>query len=182
MIIRSLLGKSPKLSSSVRCAENAAVLGDVTLGEDVSLWYHCTLRGDVDAIVVGDGSNIQDGCVLHCGFGDPTRMGKDVVVGHNAIVHGCTVEDNCLIGMGAVVLDGAVIGEGSLVGAGALVTGGKIIPPGSLVMGVPGKVVRSLTDAERQEILEHAAYYVDVSREELPLLQGVPCEDTGSTP
>ena len=171
MMIQPLLGKSPELASSVRCAESAAVLGDVSLGENVSLWYGCVLRGDVDAITVGEGSNIQDNCVVHCGFGHPTHIGKNVVVGHGAVVHGCTVEDNCLIGMGAIVLDGAVIGEGSLVGAGALVSGGKVIPPGSLVLGVPGRVVRSLTPQEQQDILDDAAYYVRVSREELPPAQ-----------
>ena len=171
MIKQELLGNSPRISPSARCAENAAILGDVSLGENVSIWYHCTLRGDVDAIIVGEGTNIQDNCVLHCGFGHPTRIGKNVVVGHGAIVHGCTVEDNCLIGMGATVLDGAVIGRGSLVGAGALVTGGTEIPPGSLVLGVPGRVVRSLTEQEQQDILDSAAYYVRSSREELPLAE-----------
>ena len=169
MMIRTLLGKTPRIAPCVRCAENAAVLGDVTLGEHVSLWYSCTLRGDVDAISVGEGTNIQDGCVIHCGYEAPTRIGRNVVVGHGAIVHGCTVEDGCLIGMGATVLDGAVIGAGSLVGAGALVSGGKIIPPGSMVLGVPGRVVRRLTEQEQQDILDNAAYYVQVSREELPL-------------
>ncbi len=171
MMIRDFRDKKPSIHPSVRAAEDAVVLGDVTLERDVTLWYHCTLRGDVDAIAVGAGSNIQDGCVVHCGVGHPTRIGRDVVVGHNAIVHGCTIEDGCLIGMGATVLDGAVVGAGSLVGAGALVTGGKIIPPGSLVMGVPGKVVRSLTERERQEILEDAADYVKAGREELPPAQ-----------
>ena len=169
MILRAIGGKSPQIDSSVRCAESAAVLGDVRLGKDVSLWYGCTLRGDVDTIWVGEGSNIQDGCVVHCGFGAPTHIGKNVVVGHNATVHGCTVEDGCLIGMGAVVLDGAVIGKGSLVGAGALVSGGKIIPPGSLVLGVPGRVIRKLSEQEQMEILADGEYYVQASREELPL-------------
>ena len=170
MILRGFQGKTPQISADVHCAEDAAILGDVVLGPDVSLWYHCTLRGDVATITVEAGSNIQDGCVVHCGFGFPTHIGKNVVVGHNAIVHGCTIEDGCLIGMGAVVLDGAVIGAGSLIGAGALVPGGKIIPPGSLVMGVPGKVVRSLSERERLEILDDAAYYVEAGRAQLPLL------------
>ena len=169
MMIRDFRDKKPSIHPSVRAAEDAVVLGDVTLERDVTLWYHCTLRGDVDAIAVGAGSNIQDGCVVHCGVGHPTRIGRDVVVGHNAIVHGCTIEDGCLIGMGATVLDGAVIGAGSLVGAGALVSGGKIIPPGSMVLGVPGRVVRRLTEQEQQDILDNAAYYVQVSQEELPL-------------
>ena len=169
MSIRSLLGKTPRIANSVRCAENATILGDVTLGDQVSIWFHSTLRGDVDTIIVEEGSNIQDNCVLHCGFGHPTHIGKNVVVGHGAIVHGCTVEDRCLIGMGAILLDGAVIGEGSLIGAGALVTGEKVIPPSSLVMGVPGRVIRGLTEQEKQAILDDAAYYIAVSQEELPL-------------
>ena len=168
MVIGKLSGKTPHIHPSVRCAENAVVLGDVTLGENGSPRYNCTLRGDLTAITVGAGSNIQDGCVLHCGTDHPTRIGENVVVGHRAIGHGCTVENNCLIGMGAIVLDGAVIGTGSLVGAGALVPGGKIIPPGSLVMGVPGRVVRVLTPQEQQKILDDAASYVRCSREELP--------------
>ena len=170
MIIRAFRDKAPQIHESVRSAENAAVLGDVTLGKDVTLWYHRTLRGDVDAITVGEGSNIQDGCVIHCDTGNPTRIGSHVVVGHNAILHGCTVGDGCLIGMGAVVLNGAVIGAGSLIGAGALVPGGKKIPEGSLVMGVPGKVVRALTEQERQQILEDAADYVAAGLEALPLV------------
>ena len=168
-MIREVLGKKPRIHPSVRCAESAAVLGEVTLGEDVSLWYNCVLRGDSAAISVGKGSNIQDGCILHGAAGYPLRIGENVVVGHGAIVHGCTVEDNAFIGMGAIILDGAVIGAGSLVGAGALVPGGKAIPPGSLVMGVPGKVVRTLTPQERQDTLDSAAHYVRFSREELPL-------------
>ena len=170
MIIRAFQEKKPQIHESVRSAEDAAILGDVTLEKDVTLWYHCTLRADLDSITLGERSNIQDGCVIHCDAGVPAKIGKHVVVGHNAIVHGCTIEDGCLIGMGAVVLDGAVVGEGSLVGAGALVTGGKIIPPGSLVMGVPGKVIRVLSEEERQKIKDDAAHYVEAGREELPLV------------
>lgn len=173
MIIRSLPDKeSPSLASTVRCAEDAVIVGTVHLSNHVSIWYHCTLRGDIESITVGEATNIQDGCVVHCGFGYPTHIGSRVVIGHRSVVHGCTVEDGCLIGMGAVILDGAIIGRGSLVGAGSLVTGGKIIPPGSLVTGVPGKIVRNLTLQEQQEILANADYYVKASQLELPLVAG----------
>ena len=150
MMIRDFRDKKPSIHPSVRAAEDAVVLGDVTLERDVTLWYHCTLRGDVDAIAVGAGSNIQDGCVVHCGVGHPTRIGRDVVVGHNAIVHGCTIEDGCLIGMGAIILDKAVIGDNSIVGAGALVTKNTVVPAGSLVLGSPAKVVKQLDEKAKE--------------------------------
>lgn len=167
MIIRSFHGVLPRVSSTARGAENISLIGDVTIGEKVSLWYGCVLRGDVSPITVGDGSNIQDGCVLHGAEGLPTTVGRHVVVGHNAVVHGCTVEDNCLIGMGATLLNGCRIGAGSVIGAGALVTEGKIIPPGSLVVGVPGKVVRSLTQEEIAAIRTNADHYSETWRMEL---------------
>ena len=125
-------------------AESAAVVGDVTLGEDVSVWFSASIRGDSAAITVGAGTNIQDNATVHCTDGEPCVLGRNVSVGHNAVVHGATVEDGALIGMGAVVLDFAVVGEGSIVGAGSVVTKGTVIPPNSLVMGIPGKVVRTL--------------------------------------
>lgn len=171
MIVRALGEWRPQISASARGAEDVVILGDVRLGENVTLWYNCTLRGDIDTITIGDGSNIQDGCVLHCGYGCPVTVGRNVVVGHNATVHGCTVEDNCLIGMGATILDGAVIGTGSIVGAGALVSERKVIPPGSLVLGVPGKVVRTVTAEELEATLANAARYVEAGREELLLIE-----------
>lgn len=120
---------------------------------------------------MGGGSNIQDNCVLHCELGQPLILGQNVVVGHGAILHGCTVEDGCLIGMGATLLDGCVIGEGSIVAAGALVPRGKVIPPRSLVMGVPGKVVRPVTDQEAADTIANAQWYVEQGREELPALE-----------
>ena len=173
MIVKRIGNLVPKISTTARAAENAAIIGDVTLGENVSLWYSCTLRGDDSSINIGENSNIQDNCVLHSGPGRPVRIGKNVVVGHGAIVHGCTVEDGCLIGMGSTILDGAVIGEGSIVGAGALVTERKVIPPGSLVMGVPARVVRELSTEEREKILRDAAFYVRIGQEELPLIDSV---------
>ncbi len=137
-------------------APTAAVVGDVTLGENVSIWYSAVLRGDEGAIKIGEDSNIQDNCTVH----GAVTVGRGVTVGHNAILHGCTVEDGALIGMGACVLDGAVIGKESLIGAGALVTGGTVIPPHSLVLGAPAKVKRALTEEEIASLSENAAHYV----------------------
>lgn len=167
MILRASGNTRPVLASSARVAENAVLVGDVVLEEDVSVWYGAVLRGDTCSIRVGGGSNIQDLCALHCSGGQPLTVGKNVVVGHGAILHSCTVEDGCLVGMGAILLDGCVIGAGSVVGAGALVPPGKIVPPGSLVVGVPGKAVRQVTAAEQAETLENAAHYVALGRQQL---------------
>jgi carbonic anhydrase/acetyltransferase-like protein (isoleucine patch superfamily) len=139
----------------------AVVVGDVVLGERVSIWPTAVLRGDADRITVGDESNIQDGAVLHADHGVPCTIGKRVTVGHRAIVHGATVEDDCLIGMGAIVLNNAVIGRGSLIGAGALVREGMQIPPGSVAVGVPAKVVRAVDDATRERIAGGVTSYLD---------------------
>ena len=171
MIIRSSRGVSPRAAASARGAENIALIGDVTIGEQVSLWYGCVLRGDVSPIAVGDGSNIQDGCVLHGATDLPTVVGRGVVVGHNAIVHGCVVEDGCLIGMGATLLNGCRIGAESIVGAGALVPENRVIPPRSLVLGVPGRVVRAVTDQEAAAVRENARHYAE---DWLPELQEIP--------
>lgn len=169
MLIRSIGDVSPAVDPTVRGAENAVLVGDVALGENVSIWYGAVLRGDAGPIRIGPGSNIQDNCTLHCAAGAATEVGRNVVVGHGAVLHSCVVEDGCLVGMGAVVLDGSVIGAGSVVGAGALVPPGRQIPPGSLVMGVPGRVVRRVTGEEMAETLENAAHYADLGREQLPL-------------
>ncbi len=165
MLIRSCHGKSPAFHPSARLAENCTVVGDVALGPSVSVWYGAVLRGDVAPIRVGAGSNIQDNCVLHCDRGAPLSLGRNVTVGHGAILHGCTVEDGCLIGMGATLLDGCVVGAGCIIGAGALVPQGKVIPPRSLVMGVPGKVIRTLTDEEAAASLANAGHYVQLGQE-----------------
>jgi carbonic anhydrase/acetyltransferase-like protein (isoleucine patch superfamily) len=149
MIVRSYDGKEPRLGSRVFVAENAAIIGDVVLGDDCSVWYSATLRGDVNAIRIGAGTNIQDNCTLHVTHHDwPTTIGARVTIGHGAIVHGCTVHDGALIGMGSRVLDGAIIGESALVGAGALVPEGMQVPPRTLVVGVPARVKRDLTSDE----------------------------------
>lgn len=172
MIIQEAEGFTPQIDPTARGAENIVVTGDVAVGADVTLWYGCVLRGDVAPIRVGRGSNIQDNSVVHCSAGRPVLIGENVVVGHAAVLHGCTVEDGSLIGMGATVLDGAVIGAGSIVGANSLVTSGKTIPAGSLVMGTPARVVRALTDAEREETLRNAAHYVEAGKRLLPPITG----------
>src|SRR3984957_14652450 len=138
------LRKKPTLGKDVYIARGAVVVGDVTLGDGASIWYNAVLRGDINRIVVGDHSNVQDNAVLHLADDFPCLLGQYVTVGHSAVVHACTVGDECLIGMGAVILDGAELGEQCLVGARALVTQHSKIPPGSLVLGAPAKVVRSL--------------------------------------
>ncbi len=159
--------KSPKLSPKALAAENVTAVGDVTAQADVSLWYGAVLRADQAPITVGEGSNIQDNAVIHVSPGHPVVIGKNVTVGHGAIVHGATVEDECIIGMGAILLNGCVIGKGSLVAAGALVTQGKVIPPGSLVMGSPGKVVRPLTEEELAGGLASAKTYLQLAQGQL---------------
>lgn len=133
-------------------APDANVIGDVTLAVEVSIWFGATLRGDGEPIRVGRGSNVQENTVIHTDPGFPVEIGADCTIGHKAMIHGCKIGDGCLVGMGATILNGAVIGSGSLIGAGALVTEGKEIPPASLVMGMPGKVVREL-DPNRQAVL-----------------------------
>ena len=155
------LRKQPKLGKQVYIASTGVVVGDVTLGAHSSVWYHAVLRGDINRIVVGHHTNIQDNAVLHLADDYPCILGNWVTVGHSAIVHACKVGDETLIGMGAVILDGAVIGKQSLIGAKALVTQGMKIPPGSLVLGAPAKVVRKLTPKERASLKRWAQKYVD---------------------
>ncbi len=157
----TFLRQRPKLGKNVFIAKNATVIGDVTLGAHASVWYGAVLRGDINRIVVGHHSNIQDNAVLHLADDFPCLLGNWVTVGHSAIVHACTVGDEVLVGMGAVILDGAVIGRQSLIGAKALVTQGTKIPPGSLVLGAPAKVVRKLTKEERAGLKWWAEKYVD---------------------
>lgn len=157
--ILSVSGSSPDLDETAFVAAGARLIGAVTLAEGASVWYNAVLRGDSDAITVGAGSNLQDNVTAHVDHGSPVVIGRDVSVGHNAVVHGCTIEDGCLIGMGSVVLSGAVIGMGSLVAAGAVVLEGTVVPPGSLVAGVPAKVRRELTDEERDGIRRNAETY-----------------------
>lgn len=159
-MIKSFLGAEPSYDHSNYIAETAVLIGDVTLGPHASIWHHCTLRGDVNWIRIGAGTNVQDNTVVHVTHGTaPTDIGAKVTVGHGAIIHGCTIEDEVLVGMGATVLDHAAIGRHTIVGAQALVTKNTEIPPRSLVLGQPAEVVRELTDEEVESIREGAENY-----------------------
>jgi carbonic anhydrase/acetyltransferase-like protein (isoleucine patch superfamily) len=153
------LRKKPVLGKNVYIARGAVVVGDVTLGDGVSVWYNAVLRGDLNQIVVGPGSNIQDNAVVHLADELPCIIGSHVTIGHSAIVHACTIGDECLIGMGAIILDGAEIGAQCLIGAKSLVTQYTQIPAGSLVMGAPAKVVRALSPDERKDFKSWAEKY-----------------------
>lgn len=161
-MIRELKGIKPSIHVDAFVAETASVIGDVTLEEGVSIWYGAVLRGDIENIHIGKYSNIQDNASVHTETNIPAKLGEYTVVGHNAIVHGCTVGDNCLIGMGAIILNNAVIGDNCIIGAGSLVTEGKIIPPNSLVLGSPGKVVRQVTEEEISGIRKNALRYYEL--------------------
>jgi len=145
-------------------ARGAVVVGDVAIGEESSVWFNAVARADCEAVRIGRRTNVQDCCVLHADPGFPCTLGDGVTVGHGAIVHGATVGDNVTIGMGAVVMNGAVVGENSVVGAGALVTEGTVVPAGSLVLGLPGKVVRATTPEEIERNRRAAAHYVAAAR------------------
>ncbi len=159
--LETFLRKKPNLGQDVYIAQGAIVVGDVTIGDFSSVWYHAVLRGDINRIVVGHHTNIQDNAVLHLADEYPCLVGNYVTVGHCAIVHACTVGNEVLIGMGATILDGAVIGDGSLIGANALVTQKTEIPAGSLVLGSPAKVVRTVTDKEREQLRISAEKYAE---------------------
>lgn len=158
-LILSVAGRSPSVDSALFIAPGAVIAGDVALGRGTNVWYGCVLRAEGGRIAVGDEVNIQDGCILHSDPGSPTILGDRVSVGHGAIVHGATVEDDVLIGMRATVLNGARIGAGSLVAAGAVVRPGAVVPPGSMVAGIPAEVRRPVTEAERAVMLRTPAAY-----------------------
>jgi len=166
MPVYSLGGVSPELPDSGRfwIAPTAAVMGKVRLDEDASIWFGATLRGDNELIHVGARSNVQDGCVCHTDMGYPLTIGADCTIGHNAILHGCTIGDNSLVGMGATVLNGARIGRNCIIGANALIAEGKEIPDNSLVVGVPARVIRQLDATAAVGISKSAAGYVQNSR------------------
>lgn len=162
MIVRGYDGKEPRFGERVFVAENAAIIGDVELGNDCSIWYSATIRGDVNAIRIGSRSNVQDNCTIHVTHEQwPTVIAEEVTIGHGAIVHGCTVKRGALIGMGSRVLDGAVVGESALVGAGALVPEGLHVPPRTLVVGVPARVKRPLTDEELARLDQSWRHYIE---------------------
>ncbi|MEY9967164.1 carbonic anhydrase/acetyltransferase-like protein (isoleucine patch superfamily) [Streptacidiphilus sp. MAP12-16] len=162
-LIAAVAGRTPEVDERAFVAPTGVVLGSVRLAAGASVWYGAVLRGDCETIVIGEDSNVQDNCSVHADFGYPAILGARISVGHNAVLHGCTIEDDVLIGMSATVLNGAVIGAGSLVAAGALVTQGTQVPPGSLVAGVPAKVKRELTEEERAHIKLNADWYVQLS-------------------
>ena len=164
-MIRPFRGVHPQIDETAFIADSAQIIGDVHIGKQASVWYGTVVRGDVMPIRVGARTNLQDGTIVHVTAGKyGTVIGSDCTIGHGAILHACTVEDHCLIGMGATVLDGVVIGCGSFIGAGALVTPGTVIPPGSLAIGSPARVKRPVSDAERAQIEQGAARYVELSR------------------
>jgi carbonic anhydrase/acetyltransferase-like protein (isoleucine patch superfamily) len=159
------LDRTPELAPSAYVASGAVVIGAVTLQENSSVWHNAVLRGDINTIEVGEGSNIQDGTIVHLADDFGVKIGDYVTIGHAAMIHACEIGDECLIGMQATVLDGAVVGPQSIVGAGALVTKGTQIPAGSLVLGSPAKVIRRLSGEERADLRQWAEKYVIVSRE-----------------
>lgn len=154
----------PQIDKSAFIAPDATVIGRVSIAEGASIWFNTMLRGDINTIEIGKNSNIQDHCVVHVTHEHDVRVAQRVTVGHNVIIHGCHVESDCLIGMGSIILDGAIIREGSLIAAGTVVAPNTEIPPNSLVMGVPGKVVRQIGDQERQKMSTNWISYVDYAR------------------
>ncbi|MDP0498854.1 MAG: gamma carbonic anhydrase family protein [Verrucomicrobiota bacterium JB022] len=161
--LATYLTQTPEVDPTAYIADSAELMGCVKIGPHASVWPQCVLRGDIHSIEVGEGSNIQDGTIVHLADDYGVKIGRYVTIGHAAMIHACTIEDECLIGMRATVLDGAVIGKGSIVGAGALVTKGTIVPPYSLVVGLPAKVVRTL-DPDHNQGLDLSRKYVEVAK------------------
>ena len=167
-MIRAFQGIQPVIPKSAYIEDTAVVIGDVVIGEDCSVWFHAVVRGDVNYIRIGDRTNVQDLCMLHVTHDThPLVIGSDVTIGHNVVLHGCTVKDRVLIGMGAIIMDGAVIGEDCVVGAGALVTENAVVPPRSLVLGSPAKVKRPVTGKELAWIKESAQNYIQYAQQYL---------------
>ena len=164
MAIYKVDGRVPQVGAAAFVADNATLAGDVTLAEESSVWYGAVLRADTGRIAIGENSNVQDNAVLHTGPGLDVTVGRGTSVGHGAVVHGCTVGDGCLIGMHATILNGAVIGDGCLIAAGALVPENMQVPAGSLVIGVPGKVVRPVSAAQADAIKANEEEYLELAR------------------
>lgn len=162
-MIKGHMGVEPKIDDTTFIAESADVIGNITIGRNSSVWYSTVLRGDDQPITVGENTNIQDGSVVHTGWDIPTTIGNNVTIGHKAIIHGCKIGDNTLIGMGSIILDGAEVGEFTMIGAGSLVPPGKKIPSGVLALGSPAKVIRELTQEEKDSILKSAVDYVEAA-------------------
>lgn len=165
---------TPQFGPGCWIADNATVVGRVVAGSNVNIWYNAVIRGDNDPITIGENTNIQDGSVLHTDEGVPLTIGRDVTVGHKVMLHGCTVGDGSLIGINAVVLNRAVIGKGCIIGANALIPEGKVIPDRSLVVGSPGRIIRTLSDEDAQSLIAAATHYVDNARRYQGDLREVP--------
>lgn len=161
MAVYELDGISPEIAASAWVADSAQVMGTVNIGDDASIWFGTVVRGDTSSITIGEGSNVQDASVLHADLGMPLVIGRHVTVGHQVMLHGCTIGDESLIGIGAIVLNGAKIGKNCLVGAGALVTEGKEFPDGSMIIGSPARVVKQLTPEQIQGLRQSAQHYID---------------------
>lgn len=153
------------LHKAARIAKGAVVYGDIHIGEESSIWYNAVVRGDGGPISIGKNSNIQDNCTVHLDKGGRVSIGDYVTIGHGAIVHGCQIGNRCLIGMGAIILNGAVIGDDCIIGAGTLITQNIVIPAGSMVVGSPGKIIRQVTEEEKENVLHNAEHYVKLSKE-----------------
>ncbi|MEG2246187.1 MAG: gamma carbonic anhydrase family protein [Peptostreptococcaceae bacterium] len=162
-MIQGYKGKEPQIDSSVFIAETACIIGDVKIGKNANIWYNAVIRGDENSISIGENTNIQDGTVIHIEYNCETLIGKNVTVGHKALIHGCKIGDNTLIGMGSIVLGGAEIGECTLIGAGSLIPPNKKIPSGVLAMGSPAQVIRELTEEEKQNLINSALKYVETA-------------------
>lgn len=159
-MIRDFKDLKPQIGRNSWISETALIIGDVKIGDNVGVWFGAVLRGDVAPIVIGDNTNIQDNVVIHSEVGYPTKIGNGVTIGHNSIIHGCEIGDDTLIGMGAIILNGAKIGKNCIIGAGSVITEGKVIEDNSLVLGVPGRVVRKVTEEEIKRIKENAKAYI----------------------
>lgn len=164
MAVYALDGVEPQIAESAWVADSAQVMGEVHIGADASVWFGTVVRGDTSSITIGEGTNVQDASVLHADMGMPLVIGRHVTVGHQVMLHGCTIGDESLIGIGAIVLNGAKIGKNCLVGAGALVTEGKEFPDGSMIIGSPARVVKQLTAEQMQGLRQSAQHYIDNAR------------------
>jgi len=164
-MIREFLGIKPEIDESSYIHETAEVIGKVKIGKDVSVWCQAVIRGDVEEIIIGEETNLQDGVLVHTDHGFPTVLGNGITVGHGVVLHGCKIGNNCLIGMGAIILSGAEIGENSIIGAGSVITQNKKIPEGSLVVGVPAKFKKKLSSEEIQKIKEASQHYIEKIKE-----------------
>lgn len=155
---------TPEIDESCFIADNSSVIGNVSIDEDSSVWFGAVVRGDTNEITIGKSTNIQDNCTIHSDGDFPVKLGDGITIGHNCIIHGCSIKNNCLIGMGSIILNGAEIGENSIIGAGSLVTQNTRIPSGTLCFGSPAKVVRKLTEEEVNSIIESAKHYAELSK------------------